>query len=49
MGSKVFEVELNRINDERVRISASFVLEMLPDYFYKIPASSSGRFHPAYG
>lgn len=48
MGSKVFEVELNRINDERVRISASFVLEMLPDYFYKIPASSSGRFHPAF-
>ena len=48
MGKHVFDVELSYIKDERVRISAAMVLEMLPDYFFEIPASSSGKYHPAF-
>ena len=48
MKKDVFNVELNRINDQDVRQSAEIILEMLPDYFYEIPASSSGKYHPAF-
>ena len=48
MKSKVFEVELSRIKDERVAVSAAILLEMLPDYFFEIPASSSGLYHPVF-
>ena len=48
MKSKMFEVELNNIKDERVRISAAMVLENLPDYFFEVPASSSGKYHPIF-
>lgn len=48
MGKYVFDVELARIKDERVAISAAMVLDMLPDYFFEIPASSSGKYHPAF-
>ncbi len=48
MKSKVFEVELSKIEDERVRKSTAIILEMLPDYFYEIPASSSGKHHPVF-
>ena len=48
MGKEVFKVELSRIEDEKVRKSAETVLDMLPDYFYEIPASSSGKYHPSF-
>lgn len=43
---KVFNVELNRIQNENVRKSAEIVLDMIPDYFYEVPASSTGLHHP---
>ena len=46
MKSEQFKVELEKINDEKIRESANILLNMLPDYFYEVPASSSGRFHP---
>lgn len=48
MKEEVFNTELNRFNDEDVRESTRIVLSMLPDYFYKIPASSSGKYHPKF-
>ena len=48
MERNCFDVELSRFKDERVAISAAMVLEMLPDYFFTIPASSSGRYHPSF-
>lgn len=48
MKSKVFEVELSRMKDERVAVSTVMILEMLPDYFFEIPASSSGKHHPVF-
>ncbi len=48
MKKDVFEMELHNFKYENVRISTEIVLEMLPDYFYQIPASSSGKYHPSF-
>ena len=45
---KVFEKELKYIKREKYRINAEKLLELLPDYFYEIPASSTGKYHPSY-
>jgi len=48
MKKDVFNVELEKIKNDNVRMSTETILEMLPDYFYKIPASSSGKYHPEF-
>ena len=48
MKHEVFTKELNYIKDERVRKSCITILDMLPDYFYEIPASSTGKYHPEF-
>ena len=48
MKESVFNVELNRIQDQNVRASTELLLNMLPDYFFEIPASSSGKYHPIF-
>ena len=44
----VLNVELSRIQNQNVRTSTEIILDMLPDYFYEIPASSSGKYHPSF-
>lgn len=44
--NKVFLKELKLIDNERIRESISILLDNLPDYFYHIPASSTGKYHP---
>jgi len=44
----MFETELNYINDSEIREFTEKVLLSVPEYFFKIPASSSGRYHPTY-
>ena len=48
MKYKVFEKELNLIIDDRLRENAKIILNNLPDYFYKIQAASTGKYHPSY-
>ena len=48
MKKDVFATELSKFKDDKIRQSAENVLEMIPDYFYDIPASSSGNYHPLY-
>lgn len=48
MKSDVFKTELNYIKDKRIVESTKTILELLPDYFYQIPASSTGKYHPAF-
>ncbi len=43
-----FKKELEYIKNERLRKSAEMLIEMLPDYFFKIPASSTGKYHPSF-
>ena len=48
MKSDVFKTELNFIKDKRIKESTRIILELLPDYFYEIPASSTGKYHPEF-
>ncbi len=44
----VFERELNFINNLRYKDSAKVLINLLPDYFFEVPASSTGKYHPAF-
>jgi hypothetical protein len=43
-----FKQELNWIKNQDIRKYAEIAIESLPDYFFKIPASSTGKYHPNY-
>ena len=43
-----FNKELNYIKNERIKRSLIIMLDKLPDYFYEVPASSTGKYHPNY-
>jgi 23S rRNA maturation-related 3'-5' exoribonuclease YhaM len=43
-----FDIELSYIKDDRIRKSCETILDILPDYFYEIPASSTGKYHPSF-
>lgn len=46
--SKIFDNELALIQNEQIRKFATNAIEELPDYFFTIPASSTGKYHPSY-
>lgn len=46
--SKVFANELNWISDIKKRTWCAAMLDALPDYFYEVAASSTGKYHPEY-
>ncbi len=43
-----FEIELSYIKDETIQEDCRTMIELLPDYFFHIPASSTGKYHPSY-
>lgn len=43
-----FKRELNFIKYKPLRVFAEWGLKQLPDYFYEVAASSTGKYHPAY-
>lgn len=44
----MFERELKYIKTEKVRNAANYFISKLPDYFFEVPASSTGKYHPKY-
>lgn len=48
MKKEIFKKELEYISDEDIRESTGIMLDLLPDYFYQIPASSTGKYHPRF-
>jgi hypothetical protein len=44
----IFSKELSWIGDVGVREFTRKALALLPEYFFHVPASSSGKYHPAY-
>lgn len=44
----VFKTEINYIKDEKYRKNAEILINLLPDYFFEIPASSTGKYHPEF-
>lgn len=45
---ELFEKELSYIKNERIKNSCCKMIELLPDYFFEVPASSTGKYHPEY-
>jgi hypothetical protein len=45
---KIFEIELDYIINPNIREFTEKALNKLPEYFFSIPASSTGKFHPSY-
>ena len=44
----VFNKELSYIVNEDVKKSLEVMIDKIPDYFFNIPAASTGKYHPAY-
>jgi len=44
----LFAYELNLIKSPQIRHFAQKAIELIPDYFFTIPASSTGKYHPSY-
>ena len=43
-----FEKELSYIKNQRIKNSLITMINKLPDYFYEVPASSTGKYHPSF-
>ena len=48
MKSETFKKELNYIKNNKYKEEAKKLIELLPDYFFEIPASSTGKYHPSF-
>lgn len=44
----VFEKELNTIKNKDIKNFAEHMIEEIPEYFFEVAASSTGKYHPAY-
>ncbi len=45
---EIFTNELNLIKSTRIRSACLKMVKLLPDYFFTIPAASTGKYHPEY-
>ncbi|MDD6879328.1 MAG: hypothetical protein PUD59_03745 [bacterium] len=43
-----FSNELDYIKNKKLREDCCVLIEELPDYFFSVPASSTGKYHPKY-
>lgn len=44
----MFSTEIELISSPELKTFAQRMINQLPDYFFKVPASSTGKYHPAY-
>ena len=45
---KYFEKEIEYIKDNDKKEDIKYLINLLPDYFFSIPASSTGKYHPKF-
>ena len=45
---KYFSKEINYIKDDSKKKDLEYLINLLPDYFFIVPASSTGKYHPRY-
>ena len=43
-----FKCELNYIKNDEYKKAAKELIELLPDYFFEVAASSTGKYHPSF-
>lgn len=46
--SENFKEELNYIKKEKYKDNAKILINLLPDYFFEVAASSTGKYHPSF-
>lgn len=46
--AEIFKKELSYIKNNKYKEEAKKLIELLPDYFFEIPASSTGKYHPKF-
>ena len=46
--AEIFKDELNYFKNDRIKESAKILIELIPDYFFEVPASASGKYHPSF-
>jgi len=46
--NKYFEQEIKYIKDKDKQDDIKYLIDLIPDYFFKIPASSTGKYHPKF-
>ena len=45
---EIFKTEINYVKDAERRKDLKTLIGLLPDYFFEIPASSTGKYHPSF-
>ena len=45
---RLLQTEIDYIKSDRIKKACCEMVKLLPDYFFEIPASSTGKFHPEY-
>ena len=45
---KYYEKEYSYIGDNNKRQDLKALVSLLPDYYFEIPASSTGKYHPKF-
>jgi 23S rRNA maturation-related 3'-5' exoribonuclease YhaM len=45
---KILETEINMIKNENYKNNLKILINKIPDYFFEIPASSTGKYHPEF-
>lgn len=45
---KYFEKEIEYVQDKNNKEDIKYLINLLPDYFFLIPASSTGKYHPKF-
>ncbi|MEG2351139.1 MAG: hypothetical protein RSA10_03060 [Bacilli bacterium] len=43
---KIFTKEISYVKNERYKENLEKLINLLPDYFFEVPASSTGKYHP---
>lgn len=46
--SHVFDKEISYIKNESYKKDLKFLISKIPSYFYQVPASSTGKYHPSF-
>lgn len=45
---KTFDKEIDYINNPRYKENIKILIDLLPNYFFEVPASSTGKYHPSF-
>ena len=48
MKKEMFQTEIGYIKNPKYAENIGIIIDLLPDYFFEVPASSTGKYHPKF-